>query len=154
MQDQRPHYQEVARIRGHCDLSRCRAHGVDLLDPEPSMSMRSGNDPQRPVFRSTGVKVQAESQHALQDTIRRLNVRRALLRGPRAEAERLLAFPNGDRAVLVPGNVPVMSADLSNSRPRTGKAFGPSTASTTFRIANEPAKAATSGTDSKRFRIA
>lgn len=88
-----------------CPASRHRGGNVALRNKtEP---MRTRRDQQRRVVRRHVVEMNPQRHHPFDHRERRLNVKGALLDGPRAKAARLPSFAHYNRAILMPAERPI-----------------------------------------------
>lgn len=107
MQQQWTHQQHVACFGLTKNLLMGFSAVLDRFRTQSAQAMRAGQDSQSSVVRVGIVKVQAHSEHLIQQLHRWLHMRHALLHTPWPESWHLGFFFESQRQVLMPRNEPV-----------------------------------------------
>jgi hypothetical protein len=122
VEQQRAHEQDVVCFEDAWNFVSLYLPSLDGCRVEPAAAMRSGQHAQGTIVRTTVVEVHPHRQHPLEYGNRRLDVYDPLLLRPSSKAGDALAVANGDRQVLVPGNLPVSLGRFIEQRRLDGKA--------------------------------
>jgi hypothetical protein len=98
MQQQWTHGQDVATLGDTVVSDMPSPPRIDLSSREATRPMRAGENTDRAVFRATGIEMEAQRQHLLQDGHRRLYVDDARLLRPTSTPRRSIASVSRSRS--------------------------------------------------------